>query len=218
MKSDNQESLTISDRTHWVFDLDGTLTVAVHDFEAIRHELSIPEGWDILGYLTSLPDHQALPLHARLQEIELELAGVTQVAIGALELIEHLQVNNVTMGILTRNTRENALRTLDLIGLGGYFKPCNVLGRDDALPKPDPDGICRLAENWNVNPADMVMVGDYLYDLQAGRTAGSLTVHVDHTRSFRWPHLADISVTTLAELVVQLNSPFRKRLWDSILL
>jgi phosphoglycolate phosphatase-like HAD superfamily hydrolase len=49
------------------------------------------------------------------------------------------------------------------------------------------------------------MVGDYQYDLQAGRSAGALTVHVDTTRSFRWPELADVSVTTLEELVVWLN-------------
>ncbi|HEY3309629.1 MAG TPA: HAD family hydrolase [Desulfuromonadaceae bacterium] len=205
MKSDDQESMSISDRNHWVFDLDGTLTVAVHDFEAIRRELSIPDGSDILGHLASLPDHLARPLHARLQDIELELAGVTRAAIGALNLMEHLQDNAIILGILTRNTRENALRTLDLIGLGSYFEPCNVIGRDEALPKPDPDGICRLAANWNADPASMVMVGDYLYDLQAGRTAGALTVHVDHTRSFRWPELADICVTTLEELAVHLS-------------
>ena len=31
-------------RKHWIFDLDGTLTIAVHDFNAIRKELGIPEG------------------------------------------------------------------------------------------------------------------------------------------------------------------------------
>jgi hypothetical protein len=45
------------------------------------------------------------------------------------------------------------------------------------------------------------MVGDYLYDLQAGRSAGALTVHVDATRSFRWPELADVGVGTLEELI-----------------
>ncbi|HCR31850.1 MAG TPA: HAD family hydrolase, partial [Stenotrophomonas sp.] len=27
---------------HWVFDMDGTLTVAMHDFERIKRELGIP--------------------------------------------------------------------------------------------------------------------------------------------------------------------------------
>jgi HAD superfamily hydrolase (TIGR01509 family) len=190
----------LTGRSHWVFDLDGTLTVAVHDFDAIRRELAIPEGSDILGHLTSLPPQQAQPLHDRLQEIELELAGLTRAAAGALALLQHLQENGARMGILTRNTRENALRTLGLIGLGRYFDPGHVLGRDEALPKPDPDGIHRLAGIWGIAPDTAVMVGDYQYDLQAGRSAGALTVHVDTTRSFRWPELADVSIGTLEEL------------------
>jgi len=187
--------------SHWVFDLDGTLTLAVHDFDAIRRELAIPEDSDILGHLTSLPAHHAQPLHARLQEIELELAGMTRAASGALTLLQHLQASGARLGILTRNTSSNALRTLQLIGLGGFFDPAHVLGRDEALPKPDPDGILRLAQTWGVAPETMVMVGDYQYDLQAGRSAGALTVHVDLTRSFRWPELADVSVGTLDELI-----------------
>jgi len=50
------------------------------------------------------------------------------------------------------------------------------------------------------------MVGDYLYDLQAGRLAGALTVHVDSSRSFIWPELADVAVGTLEELLPQLQA------------
>jgi HAD superfamily hydrolase (TIGR01509 family) len=192
---------TATSCSHWVFDLDGTLTVAVHDFAAIRRELEIPEGAGILEHLASLSDQQAQPLHDRLQEIELELAAVTRTAAGALALLQHLQESGAQLGILTRNTRENAVRTLDLVGLGRFFDPAHVLGRDEALPKPDPDGIRRLARIWGIAPETTVMVGDYLYDLQAGRSAGALTVHVDATRSFRWPELADVSVRTLDDLI-----------------
>lgn len=187
--------------SHWIFDLDGTLTVAVHDFAAIRRELYIPAGSDILGHLSTLPPHHAQALHDRLQEIELELSGKTQAAPGAMALLQHLHDYGVRVGILTRNTRENALRTLQLTGLGGFFNPEHILGRDEALPKPDPDGIHCLARLWGTAPEATVMVGDYQYDLQAGRIAGALTVHVDATSSFRWPDLADVSVTTLDELI-----------------
>jgi len=190
---------------HWVFDLDGTLTVAVHDFAAIRRELEIPDDSDILGHLNSLPPHHAQPLHERLQEIELELAGVTRAAPGALQLLEHLQRSGALLGILTRNTRDNALHTLDLVGLGTFFHPDHVLGRDEVLPKPAPDGIHLLADRWGTAPESTIMVGDYQYDLQAGRSAGALTVHVDASRSFRWPELADVSVVTLEELLLRMK-------------
>jgi HAD superfamily hydrolase (TIGR01549 family) len=196
-----RSALSLGQRRHWVFDLDGTLTVAVHDFALIRGKLGIPADADILGYLASLPEEEALVLHERLQRIELELAGVTVAARGAHELLRRLRDTGSCLGILTRNTRENALRTLDLIGLGGFFETAHILGRDEALPKPDPDGIFRLAQCWDTPSIDMVMVGDYLYDLQAGRRSGALTIHVDAGRGFNWPEFTDLPVNNLEELV-----------------
>jgi HAD superfamily hydrolase (TIGR01549 family) len=190
----------LRERRYWIFDLDGTLTVAVHDFAAIRNELGVPHGSDILGYLAALPARDADALHKRLQQIELELAAVTVTAAGAQELLSRLRDNGSRMGILTRNTRENALRTLELIGLGSYFASGDILGREQALPKPDPDGIFRLMSRWGAPPSDAIMVGDYLYDLQAGRQAGALTVHVDTTGGFSWPEFTDLSVETLETL------------------
>ena len=43
--------MTITEVRHWVFDMDGTLTIAVHDFAAIRRALEIPEEDDILQNL-----------------------------------------------------------------------------------------------------------------------------------------------------------------------
>ncbi len=194
----------INSRRHWIFDLDGTLTVAVHDFAAIRRELCIPDGSDILGHLDSLPGREAAPLHQRLQEIELELSHLTGAATGALRLIAELYDRGASLGILTRNTRENALRTLELVGLGGFFEVEYVLGRDEAVPKPDPDGIQRLAELWETEPSEVVMVGDYLYDLQAGRSAGAMTVHIDTAGEFRWPDLADLTIESLEEIMLHL--------------
>jgi HAD superfamily hydrolase (TIGR01509 family) len=193
-------------RKHWVFDLDGTLTVAVHDFADIRQRLGIPTGSDILGHLASLPSAESQLLHTSLQKIEDGLAEITSAATGALQLLEILQARGANLGILTRNTRDNALRTLERAGLDRYFDPAYVLGRDEALPKPDPDGIHRLSDCWGTAPETTVMVGDYHYDLQAGRSAGSLTVHVDVTGSFRWPELADVSVVTLGDLFQRIQA------------
>ncbi len=187
-------------RRYWVFDLDGTLTLPVHDFAAIRAELGVPDGTDILGFLSSLPPAAARPLHERLQSIEERLAQKTAAAAGAVHFIERLHARGDRLGILTRNTRENALRTLGLIGVGHYFTAESVLGRDEALPKPEPDGIRKLAELWGTAPAALVMVGDYLYDLQAGQAAGAVTVHIHGDRPHRWPEWTDLCVPTLQEL------------------
>ena len=187
-------------RQNWIFDLDGTLTVPVHDFAAIRNALGIPAGRDILGYLSALPEDEARPLHSRLNAIEDGLAEITEPAPGVQALVERLHRRGTRLGVLTRNTRENALRTLELIGVGQFFPEPVVLGRDQALPKPEPDGVRQLARLWGAQPEELVMVGDYRFDLEAGRAAGAATVHVDRTRAFPWPELADLAVGSLVEL------------------
>lgn len=192
-------------RPHWVFDLDGTLTVPVHDFAAIRAELGIPDGVDILEHIDSLPEGEARRLHRRLDEIEDQLAKRAEPAAGAARLVEALHRRGKSLGIVTRNTRGIALRVLETIGIGGRFAPEDVLGRHDALPKPDPHGLAILSTRWGATGGSMVMVGDYLFDLQSGRSCGAATVHVDRSRSFRWPELTDIAVESLDELAELLG-------------
>jgi HAD superfamily hydrolase (TIGR01509 family) len=187
-------------RKHWVFDLDGTLTVGIHDFVYIRTVLGVPEGDDIIHHLNGLPEPEALVAKGKLSEIEEELVERTEPAVGALGLIRLLHGREVSLGVLTRNTRKNALRSLGRIGLAHYIAADNVLGRDEAPAKPDPEGIFRLAHRWGADPSAMVMVGDFRFDLETGRAAGTATIHVDPSRAFRWPELTDIAVGSLAEL------------------
>ncbi|GFE57101.1 HAD family hydrolase [Geobacter sp. AOG1] len=193
-------------RRCWIFDLDGTLTLPVHDFAAIRAELGMAESDpDIIQFLASLPAVEAAEKHARLIEIEYELAARTAAAPGAGRLLDRLLRRGSQVGILTRNTREIALHTLDQIGLKQYFRPDAVLGRDEAAPKPHPAGIAKLLDAWGSAPDEAVMVGDYLFDLQVGRAAGTATIHVDRSGAFRWPELADLAVANLEELAQGLT-------------
>jgi HAD superfamily hydrolase (TIGR01509 family) len=196
----------ILDRRCWIFDLDGTLTLAVHDFAAIRETLGMADSdLDILGFLASLPAAEAATKHARLMAIEYELAAKTAAAPGAERLLDLLSRRGAQVGILTRNTREIALHTLEQIGLRQYFAPEAILGRDEAVPKPHPEGITKLLGSWGGTPDEAVMVGDYLFDLQVGRAAGTATIHVDLTGAFRWPELADLEVANLEELAEELR-------------
>ena len=111
------------------------------------------------------------------------------------------------LGILTRNTRDIALLTLDHIGLRSFFHCEAVLGRSEAIPKPDPDGIHQLALQWGGQPGELVMVGDYLYDLQAGQAAGAATVHVHGSLEARWPEWTDLCVRSLHDLAACLHRP-----------
>jgi len=191
---------SLARRRFWVFDLDGTLTVAVHDFHAIRTMLGIPDGTGILEALEAMPPEQALPLRRRLDEHERELAESAEPAEGAYDLLEALRARDATVGIVTRNNLVNVETTLAAAGLAAFFERAHLRTRDDSVPKPRPDGILDLLGTWGARPDASVMVGNHVIDLQAGRGAGALTVHVDASGAFPWSEHADLEVKTLGEL------------------
>lgn len=182
--------MKLSAARHWVFDMDGTLTLAVHDFEAIRRVLDIPLEHDILHHLAALPEDEAAAKHAWLLEHERELALNARPAAGAIELVRTLQSRDCRLGILTRNAHELALLTLQAIGLGDCFVTADILGRDEAPPKPHPGGLLQLAERWQVAPTELVMVGDFRFDLECARAAGACGVLVNLPENL-WPELTD---------------------------
>jgi HAD superfamily hydrolase (TIGR01509 family) len=192
-------------RRCWIFDMDGTLTVAVHDFEAIRRELGLESRKPILEQIAELEPERALHVTARLDAIELALAARARAAAGAHALLERLSGRGVRLGILTRNSFANACETLRASELSRFFEPACVLGREAAAPKPDPAGIRRLLAHWRAEPGEAVMVGDYRYDLLAGRAAGALTVYVDPDGAFPFAELADVSVDSLSALAARLG-------------
>jgi len=192
----------ILSRKHWIFDLDGTLTVAVHDFQAIKAALGIPPEADILGYLEALSPKESAPLHKKLDSIERELSAQTTAASGARELLSMLVEDDCVLGVVTRNTHAIARLTLKLTGLAEFFpQPAYILGRYDAPPKPHPAGALQLARLWNAAADDIVFTGDYLYDLLCGKSIGAATIHVDPSGQFRWKEHADLQVTSLLEVV-----------------
>ena len=191
-------------RPFWIFDMDGTLTVAVHDFDAMRAELGLRPKEPILEQIAEAPEARARALLGRLDEIELELARQARAAEGAHALLERLCARGARLGIVTRNSFANALETLRACELARFFAPECVLGREAAAPKPDPEGIRRLLAHWRAEPHQAVMVGDYRYDLLAGRAAGTATVYVDLSGGFQFAEHADVSVDSLHALAALL--------------
>ncbi|MBB4127256.1 HAD superfamily hydrolase (TIGR01509 family) [Xanthomonas translucens] len=184
---------------HWVFDMDGTLTRAVHDFALIRRELQIPPQADILQHLAALPAHEGAAKHAWLLEHERALALEAVAAPGAPALLHALHAAGCRLAVLTRNAQELARVTLREIGVEHLFEEVSILGRDEAPPKPHPGGLQQLAARWGVAPHSLAMLGDHEYDLQCGRHAGATTVllHADNP----WPALADLHFADCAELL-----------------
>ena len=197
-------SVSFDRRDCWIFDMDGTLTLSIHDFDGIKRILGLPIERPILEALNDLPAAQAAQLHQQLDALELDIAHKATAQVGARELLTKLRLRGAQIGILTRNSKPNAQATLAACGLAEFFPAELILSRHCCPPKPSPDGIWQLLSGWSASPDRSVMVGDYVFDLEAGRRAGSATVYLDPTGEFPWQDLADLPITTLAEITAML--------------
>ena len=191
-------------KKYWLFDMDGTLTHAMHDFDAMRADLGLPAGVPILEALAKMEPAKAAVKHRELDEMELRMAADATAQPGSNELLQHLQDQGAKLGIVTRNGREIADATLQACGLEHFFSADTIVSRDCCTAKPDPAGVNLMLSRWQADAADAVMVGDYLFDLQAGHSAGATTVHMDVHGEFAWPEMTDVQVTSLVELHQQL--------------
>lgn len=181
--------------------MDGTLTHAIHDFDAIRTELDLPAGKPILESIADLPPDEAKRVNQKLDEMEYDIASKATAQPYADELLSLLQQNHCQLGIVTRNGHGIAQATLKACGLDAYFPSVTIIGRDCASPKPAPDGVNLLLSRLSADASSAVMVGDYVFDLEAGKRAGTSTVHLDISGVFAWPEFTDHGVTSLEKLV-----------------
>ncbi|MEX2176220.1 MAG: HAD family hydrolase [Pirellulaceae bacterium] len=181
-----------------LFDLDNTLVDSRLDFEAMRLEMQLPAGLPILEAIYLLEPAAA----ARCRDIlhQHERAGAEQATLlpGVPELLDELARRGLPYAIATRNSREIALATLAKFRLEIEL----VLSRDCGPIKPDPWPVHFVCQQWNLQPAEVVVIGDYRFDIECGRSAGAKTVLLTHAGNpDAHPNLeqADLVLSSLAE-------------------
>ena len=91
---------------------------------------------------------------------------------------------------------KSAFEKLNREWIEEYF----VMGRSCTEPKPSPEAVQKMMKEWDSDLDDTLVIGDFLYDLQMGRNAGTATIHVDPSSEFEWPEMADIQCSSLKEL------------------
>ncbi|MCX6910324.1 MAG: HAD family hydrolase [Verrucomicrobia bacterium] len=178
-----------------IFDMDGTLTEPHIDFQALRRELGVMVG-DIVDHLKSVDDAERRRLESILHRIEEDAAVNATLQPGAAELLDALRARGIKLGLLTRNTRKSVKTVLAKFGL--RFDA--TLTREDGPHKPSPEPVLALARRWHLPPAEMLVVGDYLYDLRCARDAGARGVLLINDNVPEWAHEADFIIHDLSEL------------------
>jgi HAD superfamily hydrolase (TIGR01509 family) len=190
-----------------VFDLDGTLVVEELDFEAMRREIGIPSGTPLLEAVERLHGPARQAAVAVLRRHELAAAETARLNPGVGAFLDWLTRRGVRQAVLSRNIREAVAKSLRRCGLSFEL----VLAREDAPYKPSPEGLLQICAAWGLRPAEVLMVGDYLYDMQAGRSAGTRTALVTHGREPPFAALADVAFASFEDVPDVLRRWFDDR-------
>lgn len=181
----------------FVFDLDGTLTVPMLDFDLIRSEIGIPDG-PILETLARMGATERTAAEDILNRHERRAAEDSRLQDGARETIMELKADGFAIGILTRNARRWTRQVLTTHGVEVDAVRC----REDGAIKPDPSGALALCRQLACEPNASWMVGDHRFDIEAGRGAGMTTVLMIGDEELpKWGDLADHVIRRLPLLV-----------------
>ncbi|MDD4891710.1 MAG: HAD family hydrolase [Phycisphaerae bacterium] len=184
-----------------IFDMDGTLTVPVLDFDLIKAEIGIPGGTPVLEALEAMPPEQRGRADAILARHEADASERCQLSPGAADLIGHLTGRRIPIALLTRNSRVsvNAFCAKFAIDFDAIHT------REDGPNKPNPEPVLRLCRTMGVSPAETLVVGDFLFDILSGQAAGCPTCLIHQGPRPPYADKADLVVQSLAELIAELE-------------
>lgn len=185
-----------------LFDFDGTLTLpGALNFSIIKEAIGCPLKDPVLEFIHGISDpdkmHSAM---AALDQFEMEAAKKSEPNQGAEEIVSYLKSKGLFVGIISRNSHGSILKALENFN---HICPEHfdvIISRDDPIkPKPSGDGILSAASRLGVTPEEIMVVGDYIFDIEAGNRAGAITVFLD-AKKFSEPIISDFIITQLVEL------------------
>ena len=162
-----------------LFDMDGTLTEPLLDFDQIRRDMGV--SGPILEALAALAEPRRSEAEAILLRHEDGAAECSALNRGCHELLDWVEAKRLGRALITRNSRSSAAAVLRRHGLGFDV----LITREDGKFKPDPTPLLEACRRLGVAPEEAWMVGDGQYDVEAGCAAGVRTIWLSHGKS-KW--------------------------------
>ncbi len=189
-----------------VFDMDGTLTRPVLDFDAMRRELGAGAG-DIAAHILGMPPDEQQKAWATVARHEEEAIPRQRLQPGARALLTACRRAGVRIGLLTRNAQRSVDALCERYGL--TFDA--VVTRDFPFLKPHPGPVLHMLETWGIAPSAALMVGDYIHDIECGRAAGTATCFYHNPGARDCSAAADCTVRSMKELQVVIVEGYQGR-------
>lgn len=162
-----------------LFDFDSTLTLpGAIDFLKIKQAVNCPADIPVLEYIKSITDiKQQEKAHEILEKFEMDAARISKPNAWAENLIHFLKhEKGLGIGILTRNSLCSVKKALENFINIEQTDFDVIITRDDKVePKPSPEGVLLAAFKMNVEVEEILVVGDFVFDILAGKNAGAST-------------------------------------------
>ncbi|MCP4977428.1 MAG: HAD family hydrolase [Maribacter sp.] len=179
-----------------IFDMDGTITKPKVDFAAVEREIEKKFGFVLDNSEGSSPEARAKAME-RFDQVETQAALESELNDGVHELLDHISQKRLKTAILTRNCRKSVDVVLNKHNLHFEY----VISRDDARPKPAPDAIFLLSKMMNIHTDNLLMVGDYKYDIICGKAAGAKTALLRYKKKLEMEVTPDFEIDNLEEII-----------------
>ena len=182
-----------------IFDLDGTITQPYFDFDAIREEMRLArDSGPVWESMERMPKRQRRRAEEILHQHEQKAVAESKLNAGARETLDALHTAGIGIGILTRNRRNNAFAVAEKHGL--QFDA--VVGREEGPVKPDAFGVLAMCRQFDVEPAETLVVGDYLFDLLCAKAAGAVAVLLaNHNNAKEFAEHADFTIENIEQVL-----------------
>ena len=222
----NKELFDLSNTKAVLFDFDGTLLDS-NDLiaDTWRHTIKTLAGRDIpddeirqtLGailidsmrdLLPEIDPEEGVDFYREYQrEIFLDRIKVFD---GTEELLRGLKANGYKNALVTSRMKNSTYKALDQFGVTDLFDVILTANDTDKF-KPDPTPIYMVLDTLGCKTSEAIMIGDTIYDIEAGKASGVFTVLVDW--SFSLPPgerresapQADIVINKLTDILTLLR-------------
>jgi HAD superfamily hydrolase (TIGR01509 family) len=180
-----------------IFDMDGTITAPYFDFGTIKAEANIGDR-DLLDYLREVTGPEYDRIHSILMKFEEDGVDNAKLNRGARTVLRYLSQHQIPTALLTRNSR----KSVDGVCRRLKLKFDVTVTREDGPHKPAPEPIWDIARRWNAQPSELLMVGDYKWDVLCAKNAGTRSaILINGGGAPDWAREADFIIKRLSEVI-----------------